>query len=97
MARLTRLLRTNWDRSIAVACVAIGLLALYLGWNGVSNTAFLVEQLPYVVSGGIFGIFALGAGGMLWLSADLRDEWRKLDDLERKLDQVIGDPGLDPG
>ena len=39
------------------------------------------EQIPYVISGGLTGIFALGVGVMLWLSADLRDNWRKLDEL----------------
>jgi hypothetical protein len=34
------------------------------------------------------GVFLLGLGGVLWLSADLRDEWRKLDRIERRL----GDP-----
>jgi hypothetical protein len=29
----------------------------------------------------MFGLFALALGATLWLSADLRDEWRKLDDI----------------
>jgi hypothetical protein len=39
--------------------------------------------MPYVVSGGLVGIFLLGLGGVMWLSADLRDEWRELARLER--------------
>jgi hypothetical protein len=52
-------------------------------WVGVSATAFPGEQMPYVVSGGLVGIFLLGLGGVMWLSADLRDEWRELARLER--------------
>jgi hypothetical protein len=72
----------QWDRVFAWVAIALGLLVLLIGWLGVSDTAFVFEQLPYVVSGGIGGLFLLGVGAMMWLSADLRDEWRKLDALE---------------
>ena len=77
--------RSQWDRVAAWVAVGLGALALLIGWLGVSNTGFVFEQLPYVVSGGIGGLFLLGLGAMLWLSADLRDEWRKLDSLEQAL------------
>ena len=75
----------QWDRVLAWVAVALGLLLLLIGWLGVSDTGYVFEQLPYVVSGGIGGLFLLGLGAMLWLSADLRDEWRKLDSLELAL------------
>jgi hypothetical protein len=77
--------RLQWDRLGAWICIGAGALVLLLGYIGVSGTAYTAEQLPYIVSGGLTGIFLLGVGGMLWLSADLRDEWRKLDDLDRTL------------
>jgi len=40
---------------------------------------------PYIISGGIGGVFFLGLGATLWISADLRDEWRKLDRIEEAL------------
>jgi hypothetical protein len=76
-------LKLQWDRVGAWVCIAVGALALLLGYLGVSDTPHTAEQLPYIVSGGLVGIFLLGVGGMLWLSADLRDEWRKLDELDR--------------
>ena len=76
----------QWDRVFAWVAVALGLLVLLIGWLGVSGTAFVFEQMPYVVSGGIGGLFLLGVGAMMWLSADLRDEWNKLDRLERLLE-----------
>jgi len=79
-------LRSEWDRAGAWLAIAVGVLALILGYVGVSATEFTAEQLPYIVSGGLVGIFLLGIGGMLWLSADLRDEWRKLDAMDAKLD-----------
>jgi hypothetical protein len=75
--------RNQSDRVASWACIALGVICLIAGWVGVSATAFPGEQMPYVVSGGLVGIFLLGLGGVLWLSADLRDEWRELARLER--------------
>jgi hypothetical protein len=78
-------LRNQWDRVGAWLCVIAGAIALLIGYLGVSATLDTGEQLPYVVSGGMFGLFLLGLGALLWLSADLRDEWRKLDAIDRHL------------
>ena len=75
--------RNQSDRVASWACIGVGVICLIAGWIGVSATAFPGEQMPYVVSGGLVGIFLLGLGGVLWLSADLRDEWRELARLER--------------
>lgn len=77
-----RWLRNQWDRGIAIAAGLAGGVALLLGWLGMARTVFPAEQLPYIVSGGLAGLFLLGIGATAWLSADLRDEWRKLDRLE---------------
>jgi hypothetical protein len=82
---LRQLLTTQWDRVAAGVCTVIGALALLLGWLGISDTAFTAEQIPYLISGGIASIFFLGLAGSLWLSADLRDEWRKLDSIDQSL------------
>ena len=77
--------RAQWDRVAAGALFALGALGLILGWIGVSREALTALQIPYIISGGLGGIFLLGLGAMLWLSADLRDEWNKLDRLEEAL------------
>jgi hypothetical protein len=82
---LKTLFRLQWDRAAAWAFVGIGAVVLVVGWVGVSGSALPAEQLPYIISAGIGGMFLLGLGAMLWLSADLRDEWRKLDRIERRL------------
>jgi hypothetical protein len=33
----------------------------------------------------MLGLFLLGLGALLWVSADMRDEWRKLDAIDRHL------------
>jgi hypothetical protein len=85
-------LRSQWDRAAALVALLCGVAAMVNGWVGVSGTAYSAEQMPYVVGGGLVGIFLLGVAAMLWLSADLRDEWRKLADLDDRLARVEGRP-----
>lgn len=79
------LLRALADRLTAWVAIGLGLLALLLGYLGVKDTAYVVEQLPYVISGGLLGLFLLGLGAVLLLSADLRDQWRALLDIRDEL------------
>jgi hypothetical protein len=79
---LAKLLRAEWDRSVAVVATIAGAVILLVGWVGVSGHAYVASQMPYIISGGVGGLFFLAVGGTLWLSADLRDEWRKLDSID---------------
>ena len=81
---ILHLLKLHWDRATAAALVVVGIVALALGWSGASDVVYPSQQIPYLISGGIGGLFCLGVAGTLWLSADLRDEWRKLDELARE-------------
>ena len=87
---LFKWLRLQWDRVLGATAVLTGAVALLTGWSKVSATPYPAEQIPYVVSAGLGGLFLLGVGATLWHSADLRDEWRKLDRLEEKLDAALG-------
>jgi len=73
--------RSQWDRATAIGTAVLAGLVLLIGYFGVASTSYPAEQIPYVVSGGITGILLMGAAATLWLSADMRDEWRKLDEL----------------
>ena len=81
MNHLLTLVRNQWDRTAAAILVVAGLVALLAGWIGVTDTIFTSQQIPYVISGGLLGVCLVALGGTLWLSADLRDEWRALDRL----------------
>ena len=82
---IAKWLRLQWDRAGAWVCAIAGAVALVIGWIGVSGSGYPAEQNAYIISGGIGGMFLLGLGGSMWISADLRDEWRKLDRLEAAL------------
>ena len=85
------LLRSQWDRAIAVACAIGGAVALLIGWIGTSGTEHVAEQMPYIISAGLTGIFLLGIGAVLWITADLRDEWRELRRVGTLLERELGD------
>jgi hypothetical protein len=85
MSCIVRWCTVQWDRALAIALTVLGAIALIIGWIGVSGALVPSEQLPYIISGGIGGLFILGVAAALWISADLHDEWRKLDRLEELL------------
>jgi hypothetical protein len=76
-------IKQQWDRALALLAAAIGALALVLGWVGVSGVGLVTQQIPYLISGAVVGLVSFGVASTLWLSADMRDEWAKLDDIYR--------------
>ena len=76
-------IRQQWDRMLALLAAVIGALCLVLGWVGVSGVNLVTQQIPYLISGAVVGLVAFGVASTLWISADLRDEWAKLDDIYR--------------
>jgi hypothetical protein len=85
-------LRAEWDRVLGFTLIALGAVLLVLGYIGVSDSPYVAEQLSYIVSGGLGGLFLLGAGATLLILADLHDEWRKLDRVEAMLSGQIPFP-----
>jgi hypothetical protein len=85
-------LRAEWDRVLGFTLIALGAVLLVLGYIGVSDSPYVAEQLSYIVSGGLGGLFLLGAGATLLILADLHDEWRKLDRVEAMLSGEIPFP-----
>ncbi|MGQ0466720.1 MAG: hypothetical protein ACT4QG_15515 [Sporichthyaceae bacterium] len=82
-------LKSQWDRVLAVVLTIAGAICLVAGILGVNDSVLLAEQTRYITAGGIGGIFLLGLGATLWISADLKDEWRKLDRIERALGEGV--------
>ena len=83
-------LRAEWDRILGFSLVVLGAVVVFVGYAGVSGTPFVADQLSYLMSGGIVGLFLLGTGATFILLADLHDEWRKLDRVEMQLRGTTG-------
>jgi hypothetical protein len=86
-------LKALWDRLLAIVLAVVALVVLLVGWKLISDTPFPAEQLPYMISAGIGGLALLGVAATVWLSADLRDEWHKLDRIDQRLGRLEG--GID--
>lgn len=82
--------RLHWDRVSGWGLVAGGAIVLFVGWWKVSKTPYPAEQMPYIVSGGIVGALLVVFGAAMLISADLRDEWHKLDRVEALLTKALG-------
>ena len=67
---------------------ALGALALFLGWYGVSGTAVPAKQLPYLVSGGLTGIGLLVVAAALFAADDVRQQLRSVKALESKVEEL---------
>ncbi len=51
---------------VAIACVVAGVVSIWLGWWGASGTKYVYQEIPYLVSGGIFGLALVFAGAALF-------------------------------
>jgi hypothetical protein len=91
-----RLIRAQLERSVAILSGVVGLVTIVLGWYGISGVTLPAEQLPYLASNGILGVFFLGVAATMWLSADLRDQWRKLDEIHQSITRQVLDQPTTP-
>ena len=85
---LLRWMRLHWDRVVGGAAVVGGMIVVLFGWLGASDQIYPAAQLPYLISGGVFGLVLIGVGATLWLSGDLRDEWHRIGTVEDQLAEV---------
>ena len=68
--------------------IGIGLLLIVIGWFGVSREAIVGKQIPYLVSGGIGGVFFSVLGAYFLGTQELRSDSGRLDRLERMVDEL---------
>jgi len=66
-ARRADLLR--WVVLPGAAAVLLGLNFILFGWWGAAHTARQIEQVPYLISGGLFGLALIFLGGLMLASA----------------------------
>lgn len=83
--------------------VALGGLALLLGWVGVSREVLVAKQLPYLISGGFGGLALVFFGAKLLNIRDIQRYEERLERLEsfvvdlHELLLIGRDGGDDPG
>ncbi|HVU71932.1 MAG TPA: hypothetical protein VHE83_03120 [Mycobacteriales bacterium] len=55
-------------RVVGALLLPLGIAAIITGWYGASHTGKIYEQNSYLISGGIFGLALVFAGGFLYFS-----------------------------
>lgn len=86
----------RWDRAVGGALVMSGVALVIGGVIGVHQSRFVIEDLSYILSGGIGGLLLLTIGAAILVCADLHDECQELDRLETAIRAVGGAPEAAP-
>jgi hypothetical protein len=68
--------------------IAAGLVALFVGWYGVSGESLVAKQLPYVASAGLLGVVLVAIGNRIFMINDLRRDSGRLDRLEEMVAEL---------
>lgn len=71
---------------LALLIMAVGFLVIGLGWNGAAGKPNFIAQMPYLLSGGFFGLGIVTLGASLLIVQSRRADRIRL---EAKLDEVI--------
>jgi hypothetical protein len=95
LRRRTKLVATErWLLVAGSVMVPLGGILVILGWFGASHTGRLFEQIPYMISGGIFGLVLVVAGGFsyfgYWLARLVSDERHQSHQLLEALERIEG-------
>jgi hypothetical protein len=80
-----------WDSVrpvLGYVLVGLGLLLITIGWYKTSGESVVAKQLPYLVSGGLFGLGFLVLGARFLLIEDLRRDSGRLDRLETMVGEL---------
>jgi hypothetical protein len=69
-----------------------GLICILLGYWGAAHTSRVIQQIPYEISGGIFGLALVFAGGFAyfawWLTGLVREQQRLADRVDRQTTEL---------
>ena len=94
----------RWLLVLGGLALALGLVAIVLGWYGSAQSTLAFEQTPYVISGGLLGVGLIVLGGFTyfsyWLTCLVRENRETArrtaahqDRLEDLLSQLVADRG----
>jgi hypothetical protein len=63
--------------SVAAALMVLGLAVILIGWAGAADATVVEEQVPYLISGGLFGLGLTIIGALTlfshWLTVGIRE------------------------
>lgn len=66
-----------------------GLLMIGFGWNGTASNDLVVEQFPYLLSGGVLGLALVVLGASYMVVQNAREDSQRLEDRIEQLVQAL--------
>lgn len=72
---------------LSIVLIGLGLLIIAVGANGIRSNGTVVQQMPYLLTGGVLGMAFVVFGSAYLLVQNARQDRARL---EAKLDEVIG-------
>ena len=93
--------RTKLGNQVGVILCLVGLVLVWVGWNGAASYDRSTQQFPYLLSGGIAGLCLVNIGVGLWTVQSQRAERNRLEEnltaLGRVLETLVEVTGLAVG
>jgi len=78
-------MKKDWRELAAVAFAVLGGVLMVVGWVGVSQTTEVVDQLPYLFSGGLGGLVCVVIGLGLYVARNHARDQARIDELSEHL------------
>lgn len=78
-------MKKDWRELAAVAFAVLGGVLMVVGWIGVSQTTEVVDQLPYLFSGGLGGLVCVLIGLGLYIARNHARDQARIDELSEHL------------
>ncbi|MHB8438708.1 MAG: hypothetical protein ACYDD4_06045 [Acidimicrobiales bacterium] len=92
---------------LGATAIALGFVAIVLGWLGAANSVYVFQEIPYLISGGLLGVALMAGGGFVffaaWLVRMIEENRRQaarmnvtLDRVDRLLDAMMANGSIAP-
>jgi len=78
-------MKKDWRQLAAAAFGVLGGIMLVVGWVGVSQSTEVIDQLPYLFSGGLGGIVCVLIGLGLYIARNHAQDQARIDELNEHL------------
>ena len=86
---------------ISAFVLPLGLAVILLGWYGAAHSSYLFEQVPYLISGGLFGLGLVVVGGLLyfgsWIARSAAQQQRQGEEVAELLREIRDEMRTRPG